>query len=1055
MTTWDQWTKAPGRTRESLVSASFASGSGHTDTDTGGRVVRTFLEPGRRVLLFVDSLDEAADLVEQPNRLQELRTLRGWRAVVTSRPAAWEATYRGDASRDDDLTVLELLGLDDPEAFIAAWFVDDPAGGRRVVEELRGTRRADLARVPLMVTFYCLLAEDPNVDGKLPTLRGDLYRRLVQRLLRGGWAANAPGPDAGQDDAACTELLTTWAWQAVRDRVTSVGLGDWGESFRQPSPPRRADRRAVDHVAPKVAVDVDGHLVRRFVHRTLMEHFVAEHVATLKTEDAVEALLPHLWFDPDWEFAAPAAIAAHNRRRRGALLPRILDRARARPADAARQRANWEIELLLLRVAEESDPDDWPRRQRELLHETRIRTAVASPPSVARSAHWAESNGAVRAALLDELIASLGSDGQMADVAELGAALASLGPSENDLTTMRNLVVAAFRGVDHRAVGHLVEALAVLMPTEDDRAAAAGAILSALLTAFQEAGHEPASYLVRAVRDVGPPPATMSVCRRRLLDVLGSAWDRDPRSVEPLIAVVTDWSMTEADRHHTRQALLAEVPAAWRRKYPWPVRHVIAALAALSVTDQDRVALRRALTAAIPVALHSDELWVIDDLLSSLAATEPRLGERDELRRRLLAELPRAIHGARPGSAASLVAPLPLLASTTQQRAAVRHTLVRLLPETLDSANPGIAGILAQTVAALDPTASESAETIGVLLRTLHVDMRPGAAIPSAGLAADYLPLIVETLAALGPAAAQRAQARHDVTALLSGVDPQLVDAMVRHLCRLVATPTARHELSADLLRTLSDLDPWATPRLVQNILTLDSTVAPRARLALLGALTRVYPGDAKHVLGAFLELQPTYEEIATARGVLLASLAPADRYGVLGVAETLPALQPSPTEEGIARDALIRALQDEDPSFNDYLVAALPALNPSASDRAAARAASFNALLHADESDVEDLVVQLLNLAPTDAERAEVRGRVIKVLRTNPDVIGEFLTQLPALVTTKADRAQVRAAFRQAITQADEPALEKLVIGLRLVSTTSTWLTWLRKADSSRRRPR
>ena len=41
---------------------------------------------------------------------------------------------------------------------------------------------------------------------------------------------------------------------------------------------------------------------------------MAEHVASLPVDDAVKVLLPHLWYDPDWEYVAPAALAMHPQR---------------------------------------------------------------------------------------------------------------------------------------------------------------------------------------------------------------------------------------------------------------------------------------------------------------------------------------------------------------------------------------------------------------------------------------------------------------------------------------------------------------------------------------------------------------------------------------------------------------------------------------------------------------------------------------------------------------------------------------------------------------------
>jgi hypothetical protein len=176
----------------------------------------------------------------QAGRLHELFRLSGWRVVVTSRPAAWDATYRGEPARADALTVVQLLDLtylDDVNTFIQAWFAKDPGRGGALIGQIRD--RPDLARVavvPLMLTFYCLLTEPrAPVEQPLPAHRRDLYQSLVRRLLLGRWALNAP---ITPDVEYCVDLLTGWAWQAVQDRITPTGLGDWGDSFQEPTRPR-------------------------------------------------------------------------------------------------------------------------------------------------------------------------------------------------------------------------------------------------------------------------------------------------------------------------------------------------------------------------------------------------------------------------------------------------------------------------------------------------------------------------------------------------------------------------------------------------------------------------------------------------------------------------------------------------------------------------------------------------------------------------------------------------------------------------------------------------
>jgi hypothetical protein len=141
-TTWAQWTKTPGGTRESLVAASFASGLGYSNPDegdAGSRLQRTFTQPGRKVLQVLDSLDEAADLAGQASRLRELTSLHEFRVVVTSRQAAWDATYCGKTDGADGPRVVKLQDLEYPEdvdAFIRAWFAADSSRGDALIEEL-------------------------------------------------------------------------------------------------------------------------------------------------------------------------------------------------------------------------------------------------------------------------------------------------------------------------------------------------------------------------------------------------------------------------------------------------------------------------------------------------------------------------------------------------------------------------------------------------------------------------------------------------------------------------------------------------------------------------------------------------------------------------------------------------------------------------------------------------------------------------------------------------------------------------------------------------------
>src|SRR5665647_2732050 len=606
-TTWDQWTKTPGTTRQSLVAASFASGLGHSDLEGGdspARIQRTFTRPGTKVLLILDALDEAADLTGQASRLHEVTAMSGWRVVVTSRTAAWSATYRGDPDRADGPTVVQLQDLTYPadvDTFIQTWFARDPGRGEALIRQIRD--RPDLALVavvPLVLTFYCLLTEPPApADQPLPPHRRDLYQRLVSRLVLGRWVPNAP---AAPDVEYCVGLLADWAWHAVQDCVTPTGLGDWGDSFQEPTRPREDQSRAIDHVAPKVMVDDEGRITRRFVHRTVLEHFVAEHISTLEADEAARILLPHLWFDPDWKVVAPAAIAAHNLRQRGALLGQLLDKVVIHPAkDPARQVASSELDELLLAIAEQCEPGDWAPDHEGLFHACRERNVTREPAAVARTAHWAHSNQRVLTALLNALPTA-----SSWDVTSLAAVLPALVTTAADRAEVRSALLHALPTADPWAVRALASALPALVTTAADRAEARTVLLNALPTADPLAVHA----LVAALSALVTTAADRAEVRTVLLNALPTA---DPLAVHALVAVLPALVTTDADRAEARTVLLNALPTA----DPLAVHALVAALPALVTTDADRAEARTALLNALPTA----DPWDVHALVTCLLYT--------------------------------------------------------------------------------------------------------------------------------------------------------------------------------------------------------------------------------------------------------------------------------------------------------------------------------------------------------------------------------------------------------------------------------------------------
>ncbi|MBO1741400.1 NACHT domain-containing NTPase [Leifsonia sp. TF02-11] len=429
-TTWQRWADTPGDTAGSLVASSFASGLGFTPLADRGmreRLDMTLLESRSRVVVMVDSLDEAADVTDQAARLKELFGLPArWRVVISSRHAAWEhAMRRAPVKRSP--RQISLRGLRYPTdvvSFIHAWFAEPDEEWRAdaLLREL--ARRRELvgnAVLPLILTFYCLLAQGVDRgDAALPQSARDLYRRLAARLLLGSWRGDAPGPDGQPDIAYCEQLLKAWAWAAFRAQTRNAGGRPRDDSFVQDVVIRPAERRAIDHIAPKTDGNDEGVVTRQFIHRTFLEYYFAEYVCQLDAGEAARALAGVLTSQSSWTDAAWRAVVVHNQEHKGILFEELLRGDSGDGVRAALERP----EGYLLTLAALSDPDDWTPEHQSLINRARITFGVVRPQAAQLSARWAESNYLVLLSFLKQATqATINSRSETERLAETVAAL--------------------------------------------------------------------------------------------------------------------------------------------------------------------------------------------------------------------------------------------------------------------------------------------------------------------------------------------------------------------------------------------------------------------------------------------------------------------------------------------------------------------------------------------------------------------------------------------------------------------------------------------------------
>ena len=170
--------------------------------------------------------------------------------------------------------------------------------------------------------------------------------------------------------------LRDWAWAgATSDRVS--GIGTWVDEIsvthvRMP----QSDQAAVDHVATSLGPEnIDtGITLRRFIHRSLREHLTAEHVAMrMNAAQTAMELLNHLWYDPDWEYVAPAALAMHQQRDQ--VLHEVIrqvTRSERVSEDLAPIDGCRELRRFLARVATESSESDWKSESAAIISRARL-----------------------------------------------------------------------------------------------------------------------------------------------------------------------------------------------------------------------------------------------------------------------------------------------------------------------------------------------------------------------------------------------------------------------------------------------------------------------------------------------------------------------------------------------------------------------------------------------------------------------------------------------------------------------------------------------------------
>lgn len=921
-----------------------------------------FIDRNEPTVLVIDSLDEARGSDDPLRRADTLP----WRIILTSRPSSWNNQLRIEKDNDshrekdnDSHRVGELQPLrypNDVEPFIECWFGRQSKPGQHLAEQI--AQRLYLQRaatVPLILAFYCI------IGGKepLPERRTVLYPLVTRRMLTGRWHGGHVGNSYKSDLKACLRQLQAWAWSGAASNHPVSGIGTWADDI--PTDPVRlndADAEALDHVATPVdAGDLDTEeILRRFVHRSIREHLVAEKVAGLSVDDAVKVLLPHLWYDLDWAYTAPAAIAMHRQRDEllRVLLRRVSRTGEIRGGPSADHAGNKVRQVLAL-VAAESREGDWSTEAATVIGQARVELARSGAlPGLGESAGWPSSNSQIRQIAITRLAGDV--DSQETVLWVRGLAEFDLVPGDKDLAS--EAVLRQLRTETHGwSVRYLADALARLEPAPADKCRARDLLLARL-------GDGPCTPDLAAALLLLEP--SRGDKQRALATMLTQLADRDYPLTEwfgdPYLMfismpdVLVRLEPTAEDTRRARDALLERLG---RERNGERAVRLMDMLIRLDPAPQARY---QVLNAGLQLLLLFG-----DEGLAFSAGPLPEavmgLAQSAEEKHRALDTLLRYLSGQVTMTPAADLAPLAAqLDPTSEDKVRARQVLFGLLkaPRGLVLWETKSARNLIAAFLRLDPEPDEVRQACPMILGLLRRAALEG----------------------------KRKRPASDRVGPFPGFSGQNYSAV-----------------AADLAAALLLLDPSAEAK-------------RQARYDLLGLLTNqdrsgetADQADLAVMLG---KLDPESSDKGQACGALLALLARDTRgMDVKKLAETLAQLDPTPSDKDQARRILQDLLRGQAVHSADKIMAGLTLLDATPDDLCQTREAARDALLaHIGTGDfptfgtVAKDVNVLAQLASTPEDKRKTLDGLLGLLarETNSDVARDLIHGIAQLDPTVHD---------------------------------------------------
>ena len=277
--------------------------------------IRTVASSGAPVVL-IDALDETTpEQLATTTKLLTPPDNPSARYVITSRLSAYSGILDPEWRTEAELMPFNFYAQ---MQYIRDWNLD-PERQRALFDRLGSHRSlADMARVPLLLAFLCRLAHDSGEP--FPENRAELYERVTRRFLlahqRPSWAttqAAAQSPLSADPNVRADELMEilrplTYAIATDADGwLDSVPRGKLLNCLTKLKLPRgMSPAQALALLANESGVlapagdPTQGRTPPyRYIHRTIAEYLVAEHIAN-NSKLADDTVRTHLHLSHDW-----------------------------------------------------------------------------------------------------------------------------------------------------------------------------------------------------------------------------------------------------------------------------------------------------------------------------------------------------------------------------------------------------------------------------------------------------------------------------------------------------------------------------------------------------------------------------------------------------------------------------------------------------------------------------------------------------------------------------------------------------------------------------------